>query len=128
MTFSVVFKLEDGVKEIDDVLTSNGAYNEGDQWRMLIGNGEIYFFEYAGRFVVSNLSLEEYSRLYRHKKLADDPAFSYMISSFPKEDISRGFLDIGDIIEKLVGLKVNSKMVFYQTYENGVFLYRVEVM
>ncbi len=128
VTFSAVFTLRDGEEDIEKVLVSNGAHREEDQWEMLVGNGKIYFFEYGGRFVLSNLNREEYARVFKKRKLADDPAYTYMSSVFPKEDISRGFVDVGDILKKLVGLEVSSKMIFYQTYEDGVFLYRLEVM
>ncbi len=128
VTFSAIFDLKGNEDEIERVLATNGAHESAGQWEMLVGNTHIYFFEYAGKFVLSNLTREEYGEIFKKKKLADDPAFAYMSSVFPEKDISRGFVDIGDILKKLVGLNASSKMIFYQTYENGVFLYRLEVM
>ena len=79
--------------------------------------------------MISNVSRKEYAAYYNSKKLLDDPTFNYLTSFIPqKGDISRAYLDLGDLMRKMTGLDMESKMLFFQTYERGKFVYILEVM
>ncbi len=130
VTFAAIFReSKDNKEAITKVLEKYGAVEKDGQFILNVGKGKVYFFWYAGRFVMSNVSKEEYSRYYERKKLLDDPTFNYLTSFIPyKEDISRAYLDMGNLMEKLTGIELKSKMLFFQTYERGKFIYIVEVM
>ncbi len=128
VTFAVIFDLDGGMEDITSVLEKNGARVYDSSWRMEIGNTQIYFFNAGGRFVMTNLEKEKYVKLLGREKLKEDPTYSYFVLKLPEKDMSRGFVDVGDILEKLVGIKVSSKMIFFQTYKDGIFLYDLEVM
>jgi hypothetical protein len=130
VTFAAIInESEDWKEEIKKVLVKYGAENEGDQWILKIEGEDLYFFWYKGKCVISNVSAGEFSTFYNRKKLLDDPTFNYLTSFIPrKEDISRAYLDLGDLMKKITGIELSSKMLFFQTYEKGKFIYILEVM
>ncbi len=130
VTFAAVFKeSKENFKDIEKTLEKYGAESEENGWILDIGGEKLHFFTYGGRFVVSNISREKYAAYSRRKKLLDDPTFNYLSSFIPyKRDISRAYLDLGNVLKNVTGLDVSSKMLFFQTYETGRFLYILEVM
>ncbi len=130
VTFAAIFReTKENFKNIEETLKKYGAENKGDQWILDISGEKLYFFSYGGHFVVSNVDKKKYAAYSRRKKLLDDPTFNYLSSFIPyKEDISRAYLDLGDVLRKITGLDVSSKMLFFQTYKTGEFLYILEVM
>ena len=130
VTFAAILKEnEKNLEDIEKVLVKYGAEKTPEGWRMDIGGEYLYFFNFAGRFVISNVSKKEYAAYYNSRKLLDDPTFNYLTSFIPqKEDISRAYLDLGDLMKNMTGLDMESKMLFFQTYERGKFVYILEVM
>ncbi|MCD6450176.1 MAG: hypothetical protein J7L34_06700 [Thermotogaceae bacterium] len=115
-------------KELESTLLKYGAEKNSDGWIMNIGSENLFFYYEDSYMIISNITRKEYERFTRIKKLIDYPPYSYIKKNFPKEDILRVFIDIGDILYKTVGVPHNSILMFYQTYEKGIFLYRLEVM
>ncbi len=130
VTFAAVFReSKESIKDIEGVLRKYGGMSNGKEWFMKIGDENLHFFWYRDRFIISNVNKDKYVSYSKRKKLLDDPTFNYLSSFIPyREDISRVYLDLGDVLKKVTGLDVSSKMLFFQTYEIGKFLYILEVM
>ncbi|MCD6266837.1 MAG: hypothetical protein J7J14_00305, partial [Thermotogaceae bacterium] len=113
---------------IEDILRKYGKV-EDDTRIMEIANTKLRFFWRGDRLVMTNLTRQEYDRIFGRGKLSDDPAYTYMTEKCGvKKDVLRIYVDLGDIIEKMVGIKVSSKLLFIQYYDDGFFKYRLEVM
>lgn len=119
---------KDKEKDLEKVLFKYGAKKNKEGWIMNIGERDLFFYYEDSYMIISNIRKEKYEKLSRLKKLVDYPPYSYIKKNFPKEDISRAFIDIGDILYKTVGVKHSSVLMFYQTYEKGLFIYKLEVM
>jgi len=130
VTFAALIKFnKEKEEELKKVLVEYGARESEDGWVMSIGKESHLFFYYEDSYmIVSNIKKEKYEKLSKVKKLIDYPPYSYIKKYLPKKDILRVFVDVGDILYKTVGIKHSSVLMFYQIYEKGVFIYKLEVM
>ena len=124
------FALFNAVKRdpIENILGKYGKVEDGIRI-MEIANTKLRFFWSGDRLIMTNLTKQEYDRIFGRGKLSDDPAYTYITGKCGvKKDVLRIYVDLGDIIEKMVGIKVSSKLLFIQYYDDGFFKYRLEVM
>ena len=129
MIYAAKFSIDE--KELDKIektLSKYGAEKSKDAWILKLGEGKLFFYMKDKKLVMSNISSQEFNRYYSKEKLRDYPPFSYLSSKYPSKDITRIFIDIGNIIGRLVGVRYSSCMIFVQTYEKGKFIYSLEVM
>ncbi len=116
------------LREVERVLVKYGGIKSKDQWRITLEESEVYFYIHGKDFIISNVSKSKFEKYYSIEKLKDYPPFSYLSSHYPPYDIARIFVDLGNVLEKLVGVRHSSCMIFLQTYKKGVFTYSLEVM
>ena len=113
---------------VEYILRKYGKVEDGIH-TMEIANATLRFFWSNNKLVMTNLTKQAYDRIFGKGKLLDDPAYVYIANKCNvKRDILRIYVNLGDIIEKMVGIKVSSKLLFIQYYDNGFLKYRLEVM
>ena len=127
VSFVVLFNVKNK-KAVEEVLKKYGRMEDGIRI-MEITNTKLRFLWSEGKLVMTNLTKQEYDRMFGKGKLSDDPAYSYIVDKCGvKRDVLRIYVDLGDIIEKMIGIRVSSKLLFIQYYDEGFFKYRLEVM
>ncbi len=111
-----------------NMIKSYGARDFGGELRLPVLNGFLSFFTLGKDLVVTNMTKEEYQKASNRRKLRDDAAYSYLAKKFPEKDIVRVYVDLGNIIESMLGSKARGRVLFSQFVDGGVIVYRVEVM
>jgi hypothetical protein len=87
---------------------------------------DIYFYEYGGFFVISNLDKSIYERKARVKRLMDIPAYNFLDRK--KNYDVKIFLDVGDLIYKFLGMDIDSKVIFWQEKDGFFVNYYLDIM
>lgn len=126
--FAAIFKLKKGADPIA-LIRKYGARDFGDgEWRMPTNSDQISFFRNGEDFVMTNLSRADYLRLSEKRKLKDDTAYVYISRNAPEHDVMRTYVDLGTVIERMLGIKANSRLLLIQTASDSGFVYYLEVM
>jgi hypothetical protein len=129
VSLAFLFKLSDGKTSIKKMLEKyNAKYDKiKDEWLMNIADDvDIYFFEYGGFFVISNLDKSIYERKARVKRLMDIPAYNFLDRK--KNYDVKIFLDVGDLIYKFLGMDIDSKVIFWQEKDGFFVNYYLDIM
>ncbi|MCS7174445.1 hypothetical protein [Pseudothermotoga sp.] len=123
---AAVFELS---KEIDPgFLIKYGARSFGNEMRLPILNGFISFFPSEKRFIMTNLTKDEYERLANRKRLRDDVAYQYIARNYSNQDILRLYIDVGSLLKLLLGVNATGKFFLTQQFDGQCLIYRMEVM
>lgn len=124
--FAAVFNL---ATDFDmNLIKSYGARDFGGELRLPVLNGFISFFTLGKDLVVTNMTKDDYQKVSNRKRLRDDAAYQYLSKKFPEKDIMRIYVDLGSIIESMLGSKARGRVLFSQFIDGGVIVYKVEVM
>lgn len=124
--FAAVFNL---ATDFDmNLIRSYGARDFGGELRLPILNGFVSFFTLGRDLIVTNLTKEEYQKASNRRRLRDDAAYQYLSKKFPEKDMMRVYVDLGSIIESMLGSKARGRVLLSQFVDGGVIVYRVEVM
>ncbi len=124
--FAAIFNL---TADFDvNLIRSYGAREFGDELRLPIMNGFVSFFKQGKDLIVTNMTKDEYLKLSNKRRLRDDSAYQYVSKGFPEKDIMRIYIDLGNLVESMLGLKARGRLLFSQFVESGVIVYKVEVM
>ncbi|HBJ80412.1 hypothetical protein [Pseudothermotoga sp.] len=124
--FAAIFDLAE--KFDNSILVKYGARNFGEEYRLPILNGFVSFFEQGRNLIMTNMSKDEYDRISSRKRLRDDAAYQYLSKELPEKDIMRIYVDLGKIVESLLGMKARGRVMICEYLENGILIYKVEVM
>ncbi|MDK2886329.1 MAG: hypothetical protein PWP54_887 [Thermosipho sp. (in: thermotogales)] len=129
LSVAFLFKLSDGLNEIENTIKKySGRYdaNEG-QWIIDINDeNKVYFYEFEQFFVVSNIDKETYSKKAKIQRLMDLAAYNYLDKQ--RSYNIKIFLDLGDFIQKFLGIKINSKLIFWQEKDGYFIKYYLDIM
>ncbi|ABR30795.1 hypothetical protein SU69_04780 [Thermosipho melanesiensis] len=129
VSVAFLFKLSDGYENIKKILTKYSAkYDKiNDEWIIDISEDfKLYFYDYEKFFIVSNIEKNYYSKKAKIQKLMDIAAYKFLDRK-RSYDI-KVFLDIGDLVYKFLGIKLESKVIFWQE-KSGYFInYYLDIM
>ncbi|WP_041081969.1 hypothetical protein [Thermotoga profunda] len=124
--FAAIFNL---ATDFDmNLIKSYGARDFGGELRLPILNGFVSFFTVGKDLIVTNMTREDYQKASNRKRLRDDAAYQYLSKKFPEKDMMRIYVDLGNIVESMLGSKARGRVLFSQFIDSGVIIYRVEVM
>jgi hypothetical protein len=129
VSLAFLFKLSNGKTSIKKMLEKyNAKYDKiKDEWLMNIADDvDIYFYEYGGFFVISNLDKSIYERKASVKRLMDIPAYNFLDRK--KNYDVKIFLDVGDLIYKFLGMDIDSKVIFWQEKDGFFVNYYLDIM
>ncbi len=88
----------------------------------------LHFFKHNGYLVVSTVNREVFGRSYKKAKLSDDPLYGYLSKDTKNNCILSVFVNIGNLVEELLGVELNSGLLLNEYVEDDHFLYEMEVM
>ncbi|OOC43551.1 hypothetical protein [Thermosipho sp. 1074] len=129
VSVAFLFKLSDGYENIKKIFEKYLAKYDKikDEWVINISKEfKLYFYEYEQFFVVSNIEKSYYAKKARVKKLMDIAAYNFLDRK-RSYDV-KVFLDIGDLVYKFLGIRINSKVIFWQE-KSGYFInYFLDIM
>ncbi len=84
-------------------------------------NSTLYIFRYSNQLVISTYQKKTYENFVRtYKKISEVP-FYYYIGRLTNYDL-KAYIDIGDIMLRTTGFRVNSKLVFWK-YSSGTTIF-----
>jgi hypothetical protein len=129
LSVAFLFKLSDGLEDIKStIIKYSGRYDgKEDQWIIDVSQDySVFFYEFEQFFVVSNIDKETYSRKAKIQRLMDLAAYNYLDKQ--RSYNIKIFLDLGDFIQKFLGIKINSKLIFWEEKDGYFIKYYLDIM
>jgi len=129
LSVAFLFKLSDGLEDIEKTIKKySGRYDDKeDQWIIDVSEEyKVFFYEFDQFFVVSNIDKETYSRKAKIQRLMDLAAYNYLDKQ--RSYNIKIFLDLGDFIQKFLGIKINSKLIFWEEKDGYFIKYYLDIM
>ncbi len=114
-------------KNLENVLNSLSIpYDVNTQtWKLYKDkNNTLYIYRYSNQLVISSYPKNIYENYVRTYRKVSDVPFYYYIDKVSNYDI-KAYIDIGDIILKTTGFRVNSKLVFWKYSSATTIFYRL---
>ncbi|SHH50693.1 hypothetical protein [Thermosipho atlanticus] len=129
LSVAFLFKLSDGLQDIERTIKKySGRYDDTeDQWIIDITDEyKVYFYEFEQFFVVSNIDKETYSKKAKIQRLTDLAAYNYLDRE--RNYNIKIFLDLGDFIQKFLGINISSKLIFWEEKDGHFIKYYLDIM
>lgn len=118
------------LKELESDLVKYGAIRKREgEMELHLGETQFKIYEYRDFLIFSSLEKTVLTRTFERKVLGDHPSYQFFLRRFPS--IGGGicmFVDLGRIVGKLVGLRVNASFFLLQYLGAGKITYRMGVM
>jgi len=120
------------IKDLESDLVKYGAVKRRDEeMELYLSETSFKIYEYRNFLVFSSVEKDVLARTFERRILGDHPSYQFFLNKFSsKGDGICVFIDIGRIIGKLVGLRVNASFFLIQYLDLGAgkITYRMGVM
>ncbi|MBO8160977.1 MAG: hypothetical protein H0Z24_05020 [Thermosipho sp. (in: Bacteria)] len=129
LSVAFLFKLSDGLENIEKTIEKySGRYDDTeDQWIIDVTDDyKVYFYKFEQFFVVSNIERETYAKKAKLQRLTDLAAYNYLDRE--RRYNIKIFLDLGDFIYKFLGIKIDSKLIFWEEKDGYFIKYYLDIM
>ncbi len=109
-------------------LIQYGARDFGGEIRLPILNDYLAFFVQGRNLIMTNMAKSEYEKISVRRRLRDETAYQYLSKRFPNSDIMRIYVDLGNLFQSILGIKVQGKVLVSAYVTEGSVVYNAEVM